>query len=391
LSIARRLELDAQQIRLLLSAFGSAYGVGLIALLALPVLVGATMSTLELNEAAVGLLYTGEFTGAALSSLLISPLTGSRNRRTMAFWGCLVAVLGNLASGLWCNYDMLLILRPLTGLGAGVALACGNATVTNAKDPSRMAGMMNFLFAALLVVLMVLLPAVNALWGLAAIYVTLALVMLLMSLSLLLMPQWAVGQLSVNTDSVDKGNPLLTVTGVATVTVFFLFALRDTMAWSFAERIGVSVGFTTAEVGTLLSVQGLIAVLGPLLAAVLGFRFGVKLPLLCGLVIAGSITFLVFYSSRYPDLYSTVILFWSAGYFFCLSYLTAFAASLDLSGRIVAASGSALVLGIAVGPAVSGNFISYGGYEMGAWVTLGLVLLMVALITIPLAKYKAMA
>ncbi len=57
--------------------------------------------------------------------------------------------------------------------------------------------------------------------------------------------------------------------------------------------------------------------------------------------------------------------------------MTAYAATLDSEGRIVAASGSALVLGVAVGPALSGYLIYYGGYAMGAGVTLALVFAMI--------------
>ena len=50
---------------------------------------------------------------------------------------------------------------------------------------------------------------------------------------------------------------------------------------------------------------------------------------------------------------------------------------MDLDGRIVAASGSAMVLGVAAGPALAGYLITKGGYELGAWVMLAIIVTMI--------------
>ncbi|MCP4310401.1 MAG: MFS transporter, partial [Bacteroidetes bacterium] len=169
---------------------------------------------------------------------------------------------------------------------------------------------------------------------------------------------------------------LFSVAGVAIFIVFFLFTLRDSMAWSHAVRIGYEVGYTTSEIGRLLSLQALPGLFGPMIAALIGFKYGMKFPLLFGLIFAGLTSYAIFLSVEAPYLFRISILVWTAGYFFAISYLTAFAATLDPDGRIVAASGSAMVLGVAVGPAFSGYIILYGGYAMAAWASLALVVVM---------------
>ena len=57
-------------------------------------------------------------------------------------------------------------------------------------------------------------------------------------------------------------------------------------------------------------------------------------------------------------------MFWVGTYFFCLSYLTALAAEIDVEGRVVAASGSALMIGLAVGPSFGGALIADGSYTV---------------------------
>jgi MFS family permease len=170
---------------------------------------------------------------------------------------------------------------------------------------------------------------------------------------------------------------MFSVAGIAIFAVFFMFTLRDSMSWGFATRIGNVLGYTSYEMGGLLSLAGFTGLLGPIIAAIIGFKFGVRLPLLFGIVFAGLISYAIFLSPEAPYLFKASLLVWTAGYFFAISYLTAYAATLDLDGRIVAASGSAMVLGVAAGPALSGYLINKGGYALGAWAILALVVLMV--------------
>jgi MFS family permease len=102
------------------------------------------------------------------------------------------------------------------------------------------------------------------------------------------------------------------------------------------------------------------------------------------LIFAGLTTYAVILSVEVPYLFEGAVLFWTAGYFFAISYMTAYAATLDPDGRVVAATGSALVLGVAIGPALSGFLIIYGGYALGAWINLLLVFAMIIAATVSL-------
>ncbi|MFD2645396.1 hypothetical protein [Pseudomonas japonica] len=71
-----------------------------------------------------------------------------------------------------------------------------------------------------------------------------------------------------------------------------------------------------------------------------------------------------------------------------MSYLTGLAAELDREGRVVAAAGSFLSLGLAVGPAISGGLISLGGFTLAAWGIAVTVVLTLALVSVPLARIR---
>ncbi|MBT4519129.1 MAG: MFS transporter [Halieaceae bacterium] len=384
MSLSHKVGLDDEQLRILFSSFGSVSGVGLLSYAALPFLIGATMESLDLNAAEVGFLYTLEFLAAATSSLILAPRTGGINRRNLAFAGASIAIVGSLASAWWCSYEALLVIRPFTGAGAGLTLAAGNATIANARHPAKIAGLMNVLFAALVLVLMLLLPVLAKSWGVIGVFLGLAAAMFIFLALLLLMPQRVNVIGPVSEAGQSDNTVLISVSAIAVFAAFFLFTMRDSMAWGFAERIGTEVGYSSAQVGGLLSVQALIGLLGPALAALIGFRYGVKLPLLLGLTVAGLTTYAIFLSVDIPGLFEIPVLCWTAGYFFGISYLTAFAASLDSEGRIAAASGSALVLGVAVGPAFAGYLITYGGYDLGAWAQLAMTVASIIAVVISL-------
>ncbi len=372
-----KIKLESGQRSILLSSFAAISGVGLLSYAALPFLIGTTMVSLNLNEASVGLIYSLEFLATALSSLIVAPKIGKIKRKNLALIGASIVVLGNLASAWWCSYEFLLVIRPLTGIGAGLALACGNATISNAKHPAKIAGMMNVLFAGMLLLLMLFLPLLIVPWGIQGVFLGLVAVTLIFLVMLMQMPQRAITNHVALNSTKTNNNMVFSIAGIAIFAVFFMYTLRDSMAWGFVERIGIEVGYTTSEMGGLLSLQAFIGLLGPMIVALIGFKFGVKLPLLFGLAFAGLTTFAIFLSVNTSSLFEVAVLFFSGSYFFGISYLTAYAATLDLDGRIVAASGSAMVFGVAVGPALSGYLINNGGYAMGAWATLALVVLMV--------------
>lgn len=76
-------------------------------------------------------------------------------------------------------------------------------------------------------------------------------------------------------------------------------------------------------------------------------------------------------------------------YFYTLAYLTSLAAELDEQGRIVAASGSALMAGIAFGPAVGGELIvSGGGYGMVGMAIIACALMTMFFVLAPMASVQ---
>lgn len=347
----------------LLAAFAAAYGTGLLALIALPFMVGANMASLGLDEAQAGLLSTLEFAGVFVTSVLLAPRVAVINRRTVAMAGAAIVVLANLASAIWGSYESLMVLRTCAGLGAGLALATGNATVANAEQPEKFAGHMTVLFVFVMAVISRIFGPISEAYGQTGVYLALAGTVAVLSPLLVFLPKAAPTQEFVKAHQTDRGHfSILDMGGIAILIAFFCFSLRDTISWAFIATTGMEAGLSEAEVGALLANSALFGLVGPLLATVIGARFGLRLPLVVGIIASGLVTYLVSQASNDATLYSISALFWVGSYFFCLSYLTALAAEMDVEGRVAAAAGSALMVGLFVGPSLGGALIADGSY-----------------------------
>ncbi|MDI5922866.1 MFS transporter [Halomonas sp. LR5S13] len=374
---------------LVFSAFSAAYGVGLLPLLALPFLISAIIADLGLNEAQAGYLMSAEFLLTMVASLIVAPLMGRAPRRTLALVGALVAILANLGSAMVTEVTTLAILRCVAGAGAGLALACGNACVSSAKDPDNIAGYMNVLFVALMIVVMLVFARTMASSGLSGLYYSLAVTQALMVLFMLKMPQRAaITEAMKQAQSILPNSKMLSAAAVCMMLATFLFSMRDTMGWAFVEQVGIRVGYDGESLGMLFSLQAFVGLAGPLLVTLIGSRFGLSKPVIIGILMCGGSSLGYVLGEASIVMYTTGVMMIAFTYFYTLAYLTSLAASLDREGRVVAACGSFLTLGIAIGPAVSGTLIAIGGYALTGWAIAIAVALTLLAVSVPLSKAR---
>lgn len=378
------------QRSLVLSAFASAYGVGLLTLLMLPFLMGAMMNGLNLSEGTTGLILSVEFTLAMVSSLLISPYINRVPRRTVAVVGTVMAIIANILSAYISDVALLICVRAFAGFGAGLALAAGNSVIASAEDPDKTAGQVNVLFVVLMILVMLGFGFIADNFGLVGTYYGVAGTYAVMLIMVIRLPQYINVEPSDNVVITNKVSmSLIGLVPVGMMATMFLFSMRDTMGWAFVEQIGVALGYSTSEMGMILALQAFIALLGPLVVAKVGNKFGITIPVLIGIIGHGMITLGYLMASDSKFFYTAIVLMNATAYFYALAYLTGLAASLDKEGRVVAATGSFIALGIAVGPAFAGQLINLGGYSLAAWSIIIIVTLTVITVIAPLKAARA--
>jgi len=372
---------------LVLSAFASAYGVGLLALLALPFLISAVMHDLKLDEAQAGFLMSAEFIFTMISSLFVAPVMGRAPRRTMAIVGAFVAIAANIVSASIQDIYFLTMARCVAGAGAGLCLACGNACVSSAIDPDRVAGHMNILFVALMIGVMMGFSQTMTSYGLSGLYYATAITQAAMLLFIPFMPQRPPAHYAEH-HAHGSGRSLFSAAALCMMVTMFLFSARDTMGWAFVERVGIKVGYDSEQLGVLFSLQAFVGLIGPLIAALIGQRFGLRAPVAIGIFGTGAVSLGYVLGEHSQAVYTMAVMLIATTYFYALAYLTALAAALDRHGRIAAAAGSFLTLGIAVGPAISGLLVAEGGYAYVGGGIAAIVVLTLLFALVPLASVR---
>jgi predicted MFS family arabinose efflux permease len=259
--------------------------------------------------------------------------------------------------------------------------------VSNARDPDNVAGYMNLFFVGMMSIVMVVYANAMADYGLSGVYYALAATQVVMLIPIFFMKQQAVQEVHEH-HKFGSNKKLISIAALSIMIATFLFATRDTMGWAFVEQVGVRVGYDGESLGLLFSLQSLVGLIGPLAVAVIGKRFGVATPIIIGIILTGASSTAYVLGESSKTLYTVGVMGIAACYFYTLAYLTSLAAYLDSEGRLAAACGSFLTLGIAVGPSISGALISWGGYKATAMGIIATVILTLVAVIIPLMHAK---
>lgn len=122
---------------------------------------------LEISVAAAGQLATATYAAWGVSVFSVGPLSDSFGRRPIALAGLLV-VAGSLVGGAFApNFETLLVLRVLTGLGGGMLPPTLVGAISDVISPERRARAVSSLLAVGMMSSVVSIPAVAVLadWG----------------------------------------------------------------------------------------------------------------------------------------------------------------------------------------------------------------------------------
>lgn len=343
----------------------------------LPYLIAAAVDGLRFHEAKAGLAATLEVAAMASASFAVAPVVSRASLRRTASAGCALALVGNAGSIVLTAWHAVFSARLLAGLGAGAALAAGQAAAARAAEPQRLFARVVFWRALGFAFLMPLFPLALGGAGHRGVYACMAAMTLACLLGCRRLPPEhgpARGRAGAALDRIGAG---------AVLTATVLFAVGDASLWSFSERLGLAAGLPRRHLGIVLSLSVLSGLVGSALAARTGSTHRSRLPVICGCSLAAAAAVAV---SRADGLvtFGSLLLVYNGAVFFMLPFLFGCAAQIDPGGRVAAAAGGALLAGTAVGPTVAGLLFAARGSEAvggaAAWSALAsLLLLLVAI------------
>jgi len=360
--------------KLAISAYAAIWGTGFLSYVAMPYLIGSVADGMGLGIDQAGLIGSAELLIVALSAFVVSARVRVLPRRKVALLGGVIAVAGHALSLLTSSIETLVICRALAGVGAGMALAIGNACLAASHDPSKAYGQVMMLLATVTAGVIVALGYITETWSYYGVFGTQAIVVALMLIPISFLPERDETRPE---DDVTHGKiPMLPAAMIVIGIVMWHFC--DNSIWGFSERIATKVGMKPDVIGWLLGAGLFVGVVGGFIASSIGTRYGRIWPVCVGIGVAVT-CISVITSTGVISIYTTSILTYIVCFMFISSYIYGLAGELDHHGRVMAAASGAGNLGVALAPFLSGKLIANAGYEAMGRVVISTLLIVMTL------------
>jgi predicted MFS family arabinose efflux permease len=356
-----------ESFKLPLGAYAAIWGCGFISMNSMPFMLESTVSGLGLNVEKAGLLGTIELLVVAATTLILAPKMKSLPRRNLAILGVSLALIGHALSVFVSDYWVLAAVRSIAGIGAGVAMAAGQACIAATESPAKTTARMMIIFAIAVYVLFDhVLGPLSGQWAHQGVYGGQALWMLLMLPLVFLLPKQSDHiedtDIAASAATGDFKVPMYII--VLSIGVVLLYTIADASVWSFTGIIATDLGMSNSLLGKVLGISLLIGAIGGYLATWVETRYSSGFPYVVALVLSACCALMIT-SVFNSNIFISGIMLYGVVYTFAIPFLYKLSAELDRHGRIiVAASGSALV-GAAIGPSYSALMVStWQGYEL---------------------------
>ena len=370
----------------IISTFAAIYGLGYLSYMLMPMQVGALVKSLALDEAEVGLIATVELLSLAITLFALAPKIAFFNKRKLATRGALLLVAGHGLSSLVDSYLLLLPCRAAVGLGAGMAIAAGNAVVANELNSQKLFAIVFTIGQFQAACLLLVFPFMGADTSHAVVYGCLALWTIVMLVLVVKLPAQA-NAVSPQDAPEDKAD--FRVFLLPSVLAMIFIGASDASLWTFQERIADNLGLDAETIGLILSGAVISGMLGAALAAVLGNRLGRMFPIIAGLLWM-AICYIIITHTELPALYIASELSYLFAYGFVIPYLFGLNGDLDSKGGAMVAANGCNLIGISLGPVGAGYIIVQSGYSMVGITISAFALLAMAMYMVALRKAKTL-
>ena len=336
--------------------------------------MGVSIDTFGLSEQQGGLLASTQLAAISLATLVVAPLVHRINRRRVFICGLLLSILSNGISILSVSMGSVTVLflsRALCGTGEGFLIAIVFAIAAGTARPIKTFAVINYGAVGFAALIYLTSPYLMLTLGSSALFA------MMLATALLSMPlsRW------VSAVSPSKGEyPVSTSLrgysrqSIVALLMFGLFACVMGGTFAFAQRIGInSIGLGLERIGLIIGVAAILAISGPWLASLLGSRIGQSIPIISSVIIYTGVVFcFAFADSQW--MFIAAILLHAVIAVFATTFLSAFLASLDVSGRVAAAGPAFAGMGSAAGPSIMAFAIPWlPGYQAIGWVGLFLL------------------
>ena len=328
----------------------------------LPLFLGVAQDYRELDNRGIGILSSMFFAGYTLTTSTAFFWIRRVNWRLLTLASIILGSLALLLAGYSQNHGLLMFCIFVAGGAFSTVYGIGATALGDTSNPARWYGLKISAEAMLGAILLFVLPGtLISSHGFIGFMTGMVLAVLILAPALSWLP--AAGYTQFEHDGARKKLPaqlrLAVWIGLFAVTSFIFSA---TMIWAFVERMANTAGFEPVLVGQILSLTLLFAVLGSMMAVVLGDRFGSGKPFAAAILIfllalawlSGTTTV-----TQYAIGACLLTLAIGLG----ITYVITIVADLDMDGRFVVLTVPAIGIGVMSAPAIGGLLTASSEYS----------------------------
>ena len=338
-------------------------------------MLGPVMSRYERGEIDVGVMFTQELTVYALTALFVAGPLSRVSRVKAAALGGLILFTVNLVAASTDSFEVLRISRLLAGFAGGLISAAGTASAASSLHPQRIFAIVGVSWGLIAAIQVMVLPYLTVPYGAEGGYYGMAgAVVLFLPMILWLNPP-RVEEVAQNSVILEKNLSLfgqlterLGVRGapnarfaILVMVGLFIYEIGQGATQVFLEQFGLRTGLEEYRIGEILGIAAFIGLLGGVLAAWLGDRYGSLRPIVVGIILNAFFASTLALGTN-AFMFGANYLGWNMAYYFLVPYMMGVLANMDHKGRWAVAADAVWWLGAAPGAAVGGILVETGGY-----------------------------
>ena len=332
------------------------YGV----LVGIPVISTAWVTLLGFTEVEVGRVAGADLGGLSLGAVITAIFIGRVNRRHLVVIGLSLAVLANGLCISVVDYDQVLWLRLLSGIGSGIYTAVAVSSLGASSKPARAYNAMLFAFAFSQALEMHFLPLLS----MAGIYTTFIVCFLVTIPFIGWIPAHGSAEIAdtvaddaLSVQPIPKFVPWLCLAAMV-VTYINIGAY-----WTYIELAAASDQADAEWVGQVLTWSSFCSLVGCLFATILSNRYGLLRPLLVTLTTMAVIVGMLANGITDQNILISVFSF-NCLWIFIDVYQMSTIANVDKTGRFAALMPGAQGLGQIIGPNLAASILGLNlGYS----------------------------
>jgi predicted MFS family arabinose efflux permease len=328
-----------------------------------PMYLGALADHLGFSAAQLGLIAGAEIAGSALAGVVAVSWVRRWNWRWVALAALLALGAGNLASAYATRFEVLIVLRSLTGFfGIGTSYALAIAALSATRQTERNFSIAIVAQVSIAILGFLMLPSYMAKAGTPAVFLPLAAIAFLLIPVLNFLPA---GGRRGSLEAVYQRPSTAWLIWVALLCQCVWY-LGLGGVWAFVERIAVNASIDAGEIGAGLAIAMAVGLLGAFVAAVIADRWGRVIPFALAMLIQLVALSLLADLRDYRGFVIAICLY-NAAWNFALPYLFSLAALADVRGQLVVLMSTAQAVGLTVGASVAGALIGRWGLGAVPW------------------------